>query len=82
MVLDTVVETATRLCGADGGSITIREGEVYRYVSGAIAGSYHFTSALTVQLLKSIQPQLEPLLSSPPTGAAPAPITTALPAAT
>jgi hypothetical protein len=37
---------------------------------------------MAVQLLKSIQPQLEPLLSSPPTGAAPAPITTALPAAT
>ena len=49
---------------------------------GAIAGSYHFTSAMAVQLLKSIQPQLEPLLSSPPTGAALALITTALPAAT
>jgi hypothetical protein len=42
-------------------------------VPGAIAGSYHFTSAMAVQLLKSIQPQLEPLLSSPPTGAALAP---------
>jgi hypothetical protein len=37
---------------------------------------------MAVQLLKSIQPQLEPLLSSPPTGAALALITTALPAAT
>ncbi len=32
-VLDTVVETARRLCEAEGAGITIRDGEVYRYVA-------------------------------------------------
>jgi membrane peptidoglycan carboxypeptidase len=41
-------------------------GTVTAYVPGAAAARYHFTSGLAVQLLKSLQPELKPLLDSPP----------------
>lgn len=46
-------------------------GTVTAYVPGAIAGKYQFTSAIAFQLLKAIEPQLQPLLRSPITDAPP-----------
>src|SRR5215471_19079204 len=41
-VLDTVAETAARLCGADRATIFTREGEVYRAVSTTSADPEHW----------------------------------------
>ena len=40
-------------------------GTVTAYVSGPETDKYHFTSALAVQLLKSLTPQLQPLIDTP-----------------
>jgi membrane peptidoglycan carboxypeptidase len=57
-------------------------GTITAYVPGTIAGTYHFTSALAVQLLKALEPQLDPLLEVPASEAAPMPIPEVLPALT
>lgn len=39
-------------------------GTVTAYVPSEAAGHYHFSSALAVQLLRALQPQLQPLLGT------------------
>jgi hypothetical protein len=41
-VFDTISATAARLCGADGAGITMREGEVYRFVSNYALDDEHW----------------------------------------
>jgi hypothetical protein len=48
-------------------------GTVTAYVPGEQAARYHFISALAVQLLKSLEPELRPLIEAPPIPALPAP---------
>src|SRR5947208_4427461 len=40
-------------------------GTVTAYVPGPDAARFHFTSALAVQLLKGLEPELRPLIGSP-----------------
>jgi membrane peptidoglycan carboxypeptidase len=56
-------------------------GTVTAYVPSAAASHYHFSSALAVQLLKALQPQLQPLLGTAKTAAPAATATDATTAA-
>ena len=49
-------------------------GTVLAYVSGQQAANYDFTSALAVQVLKSLQPRLVPLMEVPGVQPVPAPV--------
>jgi hypothetical protein len=49
-------------------------GTVTAYVPGPRAAAFEFTSAMSVQLLKALKPQLDPLLWSPAANPPPAPI--------
>jgi membrane peptidoglycan carboxypeptidase len=40
-------------------------GTITAYVPGKDAGQFHFTSALAVQILKTLSPQIQPLLEQP-----------------
>lgn len=54
-------------------------GTVTAYVPGPRAARFDFTSAMAVQLLKSLKPELDPLLSSPVEGRPPQPIAAIVP---
>jgi two-component system, NtrC family, sensor kinase len=51
-VLDTLVETAARLCSADDAGITLRDGEVYRYVATASFISSDYSQAVRGRVFK------------------------------
>jgi membrane peptidoglycan carboxypeptidase len=55
-------------------------GTATAYVPGAHAGGFTFTSAMTAQLLKALQPQLDPLLGVPIPAAPPKAVAQAVPA--
>jgi membrane peptidoglycan carboxypeptidase len=43
-------------------------GTITAYVPGHDAASFHFTSALAVQILKTLSPQIQPLVANPSNG--------------
>ena len=45
MVLDTLVQTAARLCKADAGGVTVRQGDLFQYIA-----FYGFSKELTAIL--------------------------------
>jgi two-component system, NtrC family, sensor kinase len=51
-VLDTVVDTAARLCGADDAGLTLRDGEVYRYVATTSSFSSNYGQTLRARAFK------------------------------
>jgi two-component system, NtrC family, sensor kinase len=54
-VLDTVVETAARLCSADDAGLTLRDGEVYRYVATTSSSSSDYGQVLRGRAFKPDQ---------------------------